>query len=299
MEGIIMEIQRFCLQDGPGIRTTVFLKGCNMRCKWCHNPESMEMPPVLMYREEECTGCGKCSAVCPNGVHQVSAGIHEVDRSKCTGCGVCAGVCPAGALSINGFRVSSSQVMEEICRDEKYYASSGGGVTFSGGEATMQPEFLTELLEECQKRGYHTAVETNGLISPNLLTKLIPLVDLFLFDYKITGQEHVAWTGVPGDVPLQSLEIIQTLGGKVVLRCPVIPGINDTKLHFAAIRELKRKYSCVDHVEVMAYHDTGKGKWKECGKEYELAYIKTVLPEQKRIWEEEINKEEQKCCGQN
>lgn len=292
MDGMIMEVQRFCLQDGPGIRTTVFLKGCNMKCKWCHNPESMEMAPVLMYREEACIGCGKCADVCPNHVHQLNGEGHQLERGGCAGCGACVKSCPAEALTMNGFWTDSSQVMEEICKDEKYYKSSGGGVTFSGGEATMQPEFLTELLAQCKRRGYHTAVETNGLFSGEVLEKLLPVVDLFLLDYKVTGQEHATWTGAPGEPVLHNLQKIQRAGGKVVLRCPIIPGVNDTEVHFAAIRELKRQYSCVDHVELMAYHDTGKNKWKECGKDYTLGHIRTALPEQKRIWEEKINKEE-------
>lgn len=281
MDGIIMEIQRFCLQDGPGIRTTVFLKGCNMKCKWCHNPESMEMAPVLMYREAACIGCGRCIAVCPNGVHELGSEGHKIDRSKCTGCGKCVESCQAEALSVNGYRIDSGQVMEEICKDEKYYKSSGGGVTFSGGEATLQADFLLELLLKCKEKGYHTAVETNGLFSDDVLGKLLPLVDLFLLDYKITGREHIDWTGVPGEKVLYNLQEIQKAGGKVVLRCPIIPGINDTELHFAAVRELKSRYSCVDHVEIMAYHATGKDKWKECGKDYTLGHIQTVLPEQK------------------
>lgn len=293
MNGMIMDIQKFCLQDGPGIRTTVFFKGCNMQCKWCHNPESMEGKPVLMYQEEKCVRCGKCREVCPKGVHLVDGQMHEIDRSKCEGCNACVKECPVQALSMNGYQASAEQVFAEICKDEKYYVSSGGGVTFSGGEATLQFDFLKELLSLCREKKYHTAVETNGLVSKAHLEELIELTDLFLFDYKVTGEEaHEKWTGVPGKPVLESLALIEKKGGKVVLRCPIIPGVNDTQMHFAAIRKLKEMYSCIEHVEIMAYHDTGKGKWKECGKEYELAHIKTVSAKQKQIWEAEVNRQE-------
>lgn len=288
MKGIVMDIQKFCLQDGPGIRTTVFLKGCNMKCQWCHNPESMELNPVLMYVKDKCIGCGKCGSVCPEGVHSFLEGEHGVIRQKCTGCGKCAAVCPAQALAVNGREMEASQVLEEIRKDEKYYASSGGGVTFSGGEATLQFDFLLELLKGCREMGYATALETNGLVSEKRMRVLFEYTDLFLLDYKVTGPEHEKWTGVPGGSVLHTLSLLEELGGHVILRCPLIPGVNDTEEHFIAINTLQKKFHCIEGTEIMAYHDTGKGKWEECGKQYSLSHIKTVSVEQKKQWESKI-----------
>lgn len=291
MNGIVMDIQRFCLQDGPGIRTTVFLQGCNMRCKWCHNPESMEPSPVLMYREDKCIGCGICVKNCPQGVHSIEEEIHRIDRKKCAMCKACIEKCPADALFASAYETGAEKVFEEICKDEKYYLHSGGGVTFSGGEATLQFDFLKELLLRCRGKNYHTAIETNGIIPENRLQELLDLVDLFLLDYKVTGSDHKAFTAVEGDGVIKTLDMIQNGKGKVILRCPVIPGINDTEMHFKAIRDLKKKYSCIQKVEIMSYHDTGKGKWKECGKQYELAHIKTASTDQKSMWEEAVREE--------
>lgn len=288
MEGIIMDIQKFCLQDGPGIRTCIFLKGCNMKCIWCHNPESMETASTLMYRNNKCLKCMACVKVCGNGVHTVKQDEHLVERKNCTGCGKCEAVCPAGALSIIGKKVDSETVMEEIDKDEKYYTSSGGGVTFSGGEATLQFEFLKEMLKKCKQKGYHTALETNGLIHQDRLKELSVLTDLFLLDYKATGEEHQKYTGVPAHGMLASLNCLQEWGCCVHLRCPIIPGLNDTDQHFRAIRNLGKNYSCIKNIEIMPYHDIGKDKWEECGKEYLLKELKTVSPEQKREWELQI-----------
>ncbi len=179
--------------------------------------------------------------------------------------------------------MSVKEVMQEIGKDKKYYISSGGGVTFSGGESTFQTDFLAALLMECRKEGIHTALETNGLMSEETLSRILPLTDLFLYDYKATGEDmHRKWTGVTGQVTLENLERIQEAGGYVWLRCPVIPGINDTAGHFEAIRQLQKKFSCIKKAEIMAYHDTGKGKWKECGRQYELSEIKTVSEEKNR-----------------
>lgn len=293
MDGIVMNIQKFCLQDGPGIRTTVFLKGCNMRCKWCHNPESLEAGPELLFYEEKCVSCGACREVCPRGVHRFREKdgglLHTLDRAQCIACNACVSVCLKDALEVAGRRMDENEVMEEIRKDSKYYAGSGGGVTFSGGESTFQTDFLLSLLKACKKEGIHTALETNGLMTEETLRRALPLTDLFLYDYKATGEEEYRkWTGASGQIPLKNLGRIQEAGGIVWLRCPVIPGINDVPAHFESIRQLQKKYSCIVKAEIMAYHDTGKGKWKECGRQYELADVKTVSEEQKKEWQRRI-----------
>lgn len=185
MRDLIFDIQRFCVYDGPGIRTTVFFKGCNMHCVWCHNPESFSTDAELLFRHEKCTSCGACTAVCPNGAHEIKAdGTHVFDRAKCAACGKCAEVCPNDVLELSGREMTVEAVMKQIDKDAKYYRSSKGGVTFSGGEASLHFELLKKLLTACREKGYHTALETNGLISAAHLKELIPLTNLFLFDFK-------------------------------------------------------------------------------------------------------------------
>ena len=286
--GVLTAIQRFSLHDGPGIRSTVFFKGCNMRCAWCHNPESFSAAPELLFRAEKCTACGAC-AVCPQGAHSFADGAHTFHRERCTACGACATRCPNGALELSGREMTADEVMKVIDRDAKYYKSSGGGVTFSGGEASMHFELLAQLLTACRARGYHTALETNGLIPPERLNALLPLVDLFLFDCKHTDPaQHLRWTGAPLQPVLDTLAALDRANANVVLRCPVIPGVNDTDAHFAAIRALKRQHPCIQSAEIMAYHDIGKSKWDALGAPYALSALKTVSPEQKRLWEARI-----------
>lgn len=286
MTGVVMDIQKFCLQDGPGIRTTVFLKGCNMKCKWCHNPESIEIAPTLMYYDEKCIKCHACEKVCLADVHSFKNKVHCIDRTKCINCGKCIDACLNQALDVIGKKYLVEQIMAEIVKDEKYYVNSGGGVTFSGGEATIQFEFLLELMKKCKEKSYSIALETNGLISKNKILLLLEYTDLFLLDYKVTGDEnHVKWTGANNKITIQTLEIINCIGGSVILRCPIIPGVNDVEDHFEAIRKLKEHYNCIKQVDIMAYHDIGKGKWEQCGKTYELPHIKTVSKEQKEEWE--------------
>ena len=283
---LIFDIQRFCVYDGPGIRSTVFFKGCNMRCAWCHNPESFSQKPELLFHREKCTACGAC-AVCPQGAHQVGEGVHRFAREACAACGRCVPLCPNGALELSGREMTVEQVMAELRKDGKYYASSGGGVTLSGGEASLWFDFVRDLLAACREEGFHTALETNGLISPQRLEALLPLTDLFLFDCKHTDPEaHKRWTGAPLEPVLESLAALDRAGAAVILRCPIIPGVNDTEAHFAALREIKARYACIRQAEVMAYHDIGKGKWRALDRAYALEELKTVSPDQKRCWQE-------------
>lgn len=265
MRDLIFDIQRFCVYDGPGIRTTVFFKGCNIHCAWCHNPESFSTDAELLFRHEKCTSCGACTAVCPNGAHEIKAnGTHVFDRAKCAACGKCAEVCPNDVLKLSGREMTVEAVMKQIDKDAKYYRSS------KGGEASLHFELLKKLLTACREKGYHTALETNGLISAAHLKELIPLTDLFLFDFKHSDPDALKkWAGAPLAPILESLAALEDA-------------------HFEAICALKHQYTCIEKAEIMAYHDIGKTKWDALGIPYSLAALKTVSPEQKHIWETKI-----------
>ncbi len=288
MKGIVFDIQKFSIHDGPGIRTTVFLKGCMMHCLWCHNPESLSPKIQLSYDKGSCTNCGACK-VCPHGVHTHEHREHRVTFADCVACGDCVSNCPTQALTLIGKEMTPKEVIAEVVKDKRYYDSSGGGVTFSGGEATLQFDFLLELLKEARQEGISTALETNGVIEINRLQKLIPLVDIFLFDYKVTNPEkHLQYTGQSQDRVLASLDLLAQEEAETILRCPIIPGYNDNQQHFTAIRALKNRYPNITKVEVMAYHDSGRYNWENLGLPYTLMDVKNVSQEQKRLWEAAI-----------
>lgn len=293
MGGIVLNIQRFCTQDGPGIRSTVFLKGCDLRCQWCHNPESFQSSPQLGYLDKKCIGCGGCVKVCPQEAHRLSPeGTHEVDFKKCTACGKCVEACPAEALRIFGSYMEAEEVLAEVRKDRKFYERSQGGVTFSGGEATVQFEFLLELLDGCKREGISTALETNGAISMERAAELCKWVDLFLLDFKLEpSADQKKWLGVSGLTIRPLLECLLQRNKPVILRCPIIPGVNDTEEHFSQIRALQKEFPNIQQAEIMAYHDIGKGKWSEIGLSYQLGDIRTVPAAQKEIWEKQIRRE--------
>lgn len=284
--GIIFDIQRCSYLDGPGIRTTVFFKGCQLRCVWCHNPESFCPEPQLRFLSHQCQLCGKCAEVCPQGGHSFTNGVHTVDFSRCTGCGICAEHCPSQALQLVGYEISAQQIMDTVLRDKAYYNATGGGITISGGEPTMQPEFLLELLSLSREHGIHTCLETNGYIPQKILGRLLDKVDLFLLDYKITDPQMLrSYTGASGDLWHNTLETLQRSVKPVILRMPVIPGINDITAHFQEAADLKKAYPCIEKVEIMAYHAIGADKWKQLGYAYNLEGLPSVTPEQKARWE--------------
>ena len=286
--GIIFDIQKCSVHDGPGIRTTVFLKGCNIRCLWCHNPESFRMHPQVSYERKSCAGCGKCQEICPCDVFQATATGYQLRAENCTGCERCVRVCKTQSLKIFGKEMLAQDVIKEVKKDVKFYHSSGG-VTFSGGEPTLQQDFLLDLLKESKAHNIHTCLETNGIIPSAYLEKINTYVDLYLLDYKATGEDlHKSLTGNSGTQILRTLEYLEKQQKKVILRCPIIQGLNNKTEHFSAIREIEEKYDNIIQVELMPYHALGKHKWDILGLDYQLASLSDATAVEKQAWEEQI-----------
>ena len=275
MEGNIIKISRFCSDDGPGIRTVIFVKGCPLRCIWCHNPESQSKAAEIMYDSRKCINCKACYGVCGNGCHAFDGELHEFDFKKCVGCGKCSTVCRAGAVELVGKKTSAEELVEEIEKDSVFYQTSSGGVTVSGGEPLYQPEFVCELLRQCREKGIHTAIETSGYASENVLKKVIKYCDLVLFDIKETDEEaHKRLTGVPLKPILKNLNIINEMEIPFVIRLPIIPGINDREEHFGKVKSIAESLQFCKGVEVMPYHILGAYKYQLLQRDYSCSEIK-------------------------
>ncbi len=262
IRGMVFDIQRFSIHDGPGIRTTVFLKGCPLRCLWCQNPEGLSPAQQLAYSPDRCIGCGACVAHCPRGAHRTDPGGQRVlDRSRCAVCGLCAQHCHADALEIIGSEMTVTEVLEEVLRDRPFYETSGGGVTLSGGEPMMQFAFTQALLSAAQSAGLHACLETSGFCEASKLEAVREHVDLLLFDLKDTDDaSHRRLTGVSNGPILSNLRRLHDAGTRIVLRCPIVPGCNDREDHFAALAALCRELPRIEGVEVMPYHRLGESK---------------------------------------
>lgn len=259
----IFDIQRFSIHDGPGIRTTVFFKGCPLRCRWCHNPESQTAGASLSYSSQLCIGCGACLAACPSGARQaLLAG--GVDRLLCRVCGRCAEVCPSGALEIVGRDVTPEEIMRTVLRDRTFYESSGGGLTISGGEPLLQTDAAEALLTLARGEGVHTAVDTCGHVAWDKLRQVAPLAELFLYDVKHTDSvRHRELTGVGNELILSNLRRLYDSGARIRIRLPVVPGCNDCRQHFEGVARLAAELPDIDGFDLLPYHPLGKGKWQQ------------------------------------
>jgi len=281
--GIVFNIQRYSIHDGPGIRTTVFLKGCPLNCCWCQNPESQLSGQEMVFWEDRCIGCGACSLNCPSGAIQMENKKPVTDKNKCNLCGECSRICPAQAREMIGKKLSAEEVIKEIEKDLVFYEESGGGVTFSGGEPLEQSEFLESLLICCQKKKIHTAVDTSGYISWGILNKISPKVDLFLYDLKLMDNErHKKYTGVFNEIILENLKKLSSVHNNILVRFPVIPGINDDYQNIREMGELL-SFLKITQVRLLPYHHIGIDKYRRLGRTYKLAT--TQPPSKERLSE--------------
>lgn len=276
--GVVFNIQHFSLHDGPGIRTTVFLKGCPLDCIWCHNPESKSGKPQLAWIESQCLYCGRCEAVCEQKVHSFVSekdGFFQKNTAfdRCVACGLCVNACPGLALELMGKNSSVEDVIKEVERDSPFYINSNGGMTLSGGEPAFQPAFSRELLESAKKLGIHTAIETSGLANWKVYDSFLPWLDLVLFDIKqMDPEKHRLLTGHSNNLIHENLRKFCSAGcsADVIVRTPVIPGCNDDFENYHALAKFLQTFERCPRVELLPYNPLAGAKHPRIGKQYAL-----------------------------
>lgn len=266
MDAVVFDIQRFSVDDGPGIRTVVFFKGCNMHCLWCHNPESLHLYAEVMFLAQKCIGCGKCFELCVQNCHTLADGKRVFDRNRCIHCGHCAAVCCTGALTVTGQSMTVEEVFAEIKKDDLFYQNSGGGVTFSGGEPLLQADFLRDVLVECKKAGIHCAIETAGNVPWTSFEKVLPFTDLFLYDIKVVDLAlHKKVTGSDNKRIIDNLKKLAKTGVEIWARTPLIPGVNDMPSEKEQLADLLASLETVQKHIFLPYHKLGEGKYESLG----------------------------------
>ncbi len=264
--GVIFDIERFSTKDGPGIRTVVFFKGCNMHCFWCHNPESMRFEPQLEYDERKCDACSSCVEVCASNALSLQDGVIRIDHSLCNECFACVTACYSGALQKIGKEMTADDILREVLEDKIFYDKSGGGVTLSGGEVMMQRKFAAKLLEAFKNEGIHTAIDSNMSANWSLFEEVLPFTDLVMADIKsMDDAAHTQAVGVSNKKVLENIKRVAEHGIPLIVRTPIIPGFNDTKENVRAAAEFLKPLDSLLYYELLAYHPLGESKAKKIG----------------------------------
>lgn len=264
--GTVFAIKRYAIHDGPNIRTTIFLKGCPLRCQWCHNPEGLERQTAMLWNEDKCVGCGECLESCPTQSLTRKEGELSRDDVNCSRCLTCVDICPALAHESTGWEASVSEIMAEIKKDIPFYDQSGGGVTFSGGEPFMQPQFLLELLRACGELGIHRVVDTTAYVKTELLLDIAEHVEMFLIDLKhMDSDMHRLYTGVPNELILYNIGVLARHGKTIHIRIPLIEGVNSDDRNMRLSAEFLADLPGVESVDVLPYHDIASSKYAKLG----------------------------------
>jgi pyruvate formate lyase activating enzyme len=266
IKGLVFDIQRFSTHDGPGIRTTVFLKGCPLSCSWCHNPESQSSEYELFFNKNSCIGCESCNKICPFGGARELLSAVALRHEKCGTCNLCADVCPSKAIERIGKIYTSGEIVEEAEKDRPFYENSGGGITISGGEPMFQFDFTLDILKKLNRKQIHTVIETSGYTTPGRILEIAPYTDLFLWDIKATNETlHKKYTGVSFNPIIKNLKLIDLTGAKTILRLIIVPGVNMNNLHYENIANLYNELENIQGIELLKYHDYGISKREKLG----------------------------------
>ena len=282
MSSLVTDIQGYSIHDGPGIRTVVFLKECSLECQWCSNPECISPRPEVGFIKALCTKCGKCAEICPEEALACEIGeLPIIDHQLCTGCGECISVCNQNALVLYGRQMSVEEVFDAVSRDNLFYQASGGGVTASGGEPLLHPQFVCDLFEKCRRAGIHTCMETSGYVAEPALRQVLPYTDYILYDLKhLNSDKHRQYTGKPNRLILANAKTVAASGVETLFRMPLIPGINDDLQNIKETAEfLHGLGNNTLRIELMPYHRLGKGKYESLDRPYRLSELLSPEPD--------------------